>query len=318
MNMNKTILLGSILILLNAPFSFAQLRWQPADSSFGPLPRGIRLFRTNDSLNGRPFIAWYIEADLNDKKLDFTAQASPGERLTPSRFYDAEGSPAVLVNCTFFSFETNQSHNLVMREGKMLAYNLPSLKSSLSDSFYYPTRGALGIYRNRRPDIAWTFTDTAHRWPYAFEASPIVARGSKSDPVIRDLHTLDYWKKWRVRTAVGGGPVLVKDQSVYVTYREEQLFVNGANDRHPRTAIGYTLSGKLILLAIQGRFPGLAEGATLEEEARILINLGCMEALNLDGGGSSCMLVNGKETITPSDKTGQRPVPAVFIIRQKK
>jgi exopolysaccharide biosynthesis protein len=41
-----------------------------------------------------------------------------------------------------------------------------------------------------------------------------------------------------------------------------------------------------------------------------------VEALNLDGGGSSCMLVYGKETIKPSDKK-QRAVPAVFMIREK-
>ncbi|WP_315814388.1 phosphodiester glycosidase family protein [Paraflavitalea speifideaquila] len=62
----------------------------------------------------------------------------------------------------------------------------------------------------------------------------------------------------------------------------------------------------------------MADGATLAEEAKILADLGCIEALNLDGGGSSCVLVNGKETIQPSDKTGQRPVPAVFIIRKRK
>jgi exopolysaccharide biosynthesis protein len=39
--------------------------------------------------------------------------------------------------------------------------------------------------------------------------------------------------------------------------------------------------------------------------------------LNLDGGGSSCMLINGKETIKPSDPTGQRAVPAVFLIKNK-
>jgi exopolysaccharide biosynthesis protein len=59
-------------------------------------------------------------------------------------------------------------------------------------------------------------------------------------------------------------------------------------------------------------------GASLEEEAAILQQLGCIEALNLDGGGSSCLLVNGKETIKPSDKEGQRAVPAVFMIRSKK
>ncbi|WEK34436.1 MAG: phosphodiester glycosidase family protein [Candidatus Pseudobacter hemicellulosilyticus] len=314
--MMKTILLGSILLILSAPFSFAQLRWQPADSSYGPLPKGIKLYRTSDSLNGRPFQAWYLEADLNNRQLDFTAQVGRGQRFTPSKYYEQEGKPLVVVNTTFFSFETNQNLNLVIRNGKLQAYNLPAVKSIRSDSFYYPTRGAIGIRKNRKPDVAWVFTDTAARWPLAFEANPIVAKGATPDPTIKDLHTLEYWKKWRMHTAVGGGPVLVKDQSVYITNREEQLFVDGLNDLHPRTAMGYTLSGKLIILVVQGRFPGVAEGASLQEEARILINLGCMEALNLDGGGSSCMLVNGRETIQPSDKTGQRPVPAVFIIRE--
>ena len=37
----------------------------------------------------------------------------------------------------------------------------------------------------------------------------------------------------------------------------------------------------------------------------------------VDGGGSSCLLVNGKETNTPCDKTGQRPVPAVFMVKKR-
>ena len=81
--------------------------------------------------------------------------------------------------------------------------------------------------------------------------------------------------------------------------------------------MGYTRDGRLIVLAVQGRFPGVAEGATLAQEARILRDLGCYEALNLDGGGSSCMLINGKPTIQPSDKEGQRPVPSVFLIKLK-
>ena len=106
------------------------------------------------------------------------------------------------------------------------------------------------------------------------------------------------------------------DGSIEVTNKQEQMFMNGDNDKHPRTAMGYTPGGKLIILVIQGRFPGIAEGATLMQEAKILQDIGCYEALNLDGGGSSCMLVNGKETIKPSDKEGERPVPAVFIIKK--
>ena len=115
---------------------------------------------------------------------------------------------------------------------------------------------------------------------------------------------------------LGGGPVLLQNGEIHITNNEEIKFAGKAiADKHPRTAMGYTNTGKLIVLVIQGRFPGQAEGATLVQEAAMLKELGCAEALNLDGGGSSCMLVNGKETIKPSDKEGQRAVPAVFIIK---
>ena len=71
-------------------------------------------------------------------------------------------------------------------------------------------------------------------------------------------------------------------------------------------------------MVIEGRFPGKSEGVSLVDEAKLLKDIGCVEALNLDGGGSSCLLINGKETIQPSDKEGQRPVPAVMLIKVKK
>jgi len=315
--LKRSFLLGSILFVLNVPFSFARQNWQRADSLFAPLPPGIKVFYSKDSLNGRPFSAYFVEADLKDKKLDFTAQTGHGKRYTPSQYYANENQPYLVVNATFFSFNTNQNLNLVMKDGVQVAYNNPSLKSKGVDSFYYPTYGAIGINKRRNADVAWIFTDTTMRWPYAFQERPVVAKGTTPDPTIRNLNTLDRWKWWRMKTAVGGGPVLVKDHEIFIPFREEQKFVNGENDRHPRTAMGYTSNGQLIILVVQGRTPGVAEGTTLKETAIILRDLGCVEAVNLDGGGSSCMLVNGKETIKPSDKEGQRPVPAVFIIQRK-
>ena len=115
-------------------------------------------------------------------------------------------------------------------------------------------------------------------------------------------------------------PVLLQNGEIKITNNEERKFGGKAiNDKHPRTAMGYTKDNKLIILVVQGRFANIAEGASLTQEAQILKDLGCVEALNLDGGGSSCLLVNGKETIKPSDKAGeQRAIPAVFIIKQKK
>ena len=309
----KNVLILFLLLAFN--FSFGQIRWKTVNTN--NLPPGIRLFTTNQDLNGRPFIAYYVEANLKNKNLEFTTQVSDAKRKTPSQFYESENAPAIVVNGTFFSFTTNQNLNVVIRNGKMLSYNVPALKSLKSDSFYYPTRSAIGIKRNGRADVAWIFTDTAERWPYAFQTRPIVARGKTADPSLVDLNTIDPWKWWKVKTAIGGGPVLLQEGRINITNQEEQMFVNGFADLHPRTAMGYTKQNKLIILVIQGRAPGVAEGATLFEEAQILADLNCYEALNLDGGGSSCMLVNGQETIKPSDKEGQRPVPTVFLIRQR-
>jgi exopolysaccharide biosynthesis protein len=123
-------------------------------------------------------------------------------------------------------------------------------------------------------------------------------------------------KRWKMRTAIGGGPVLVHDGKIRITNNEERMFIGKAkDDLHPRTAMGYTHDGRLIILAVEGRRKGIAEGSSLTDLAEILLALGAKEALNLDGGGSSCLLVMGKETIKPSDKEGQRAIPGVFLIR---
>lgn len=315
--MKKDCLAFITLFLLTTPFCFAQLHWKKVSNDFDSLPKSIRIFKTTDSLNGRPFKAWCAEIRLKDKHLEFTTQTGRGKCYTPSEYYAMEGNPYIVINGGYFSYQTHQNLNVIIRNGKMEAYNIPALKSLYSDSFYYATRSAFGLTKKRWPDIAWIFTDTAKRWPYAFQSRPVIAKGSNPDPSLNDLHTLEQWKWWKMYTAIGGGPVLVQDGAVFISNKEEQLFAYETDDRHPRTAIGYTRNRRLIILVIEGRSPGIAEGATLEEEARIMIELGCIEALNLDGGSSSCMLVNGKATNQPAIKEGQRPVASVFMVKKK-
>jgi len=108
----------------------------------------------------------------------------------------------------------------------------------------------------------------------------------------------------------------MSEGQINITNDDERKFAGKAIlDYHPRTAMGYKKDGTLIIMAIQGRMKGIAAGITLTELANLFQQLGCYEAINLDGGGSSCLLVNGKETIKPSDPTGQRPVPAVFYVK---
>ncbi len=290
--------------------------WALTDSAFGVLPSGVHVYRTVDSLDGRPQVAYYVSAPLKDKDLLFTTQVGYGKRLTPAQYFVQEGQPLLVINTSFFSFKTNGNLNLVVRDGKMLAWNQPSRRTKKDSLYHYTTRSALGISRDRKADVAWIFTDSTQALPYAYEDGPVIAEGVDSIPKLEAMHD-SHWRRWKMEVAAGGGPVLVYDGKIRVTNEEEGLFIHGEKDMHPRSALGYTRDGRLIVLAVQGRTPGVAAGVTLAQEAKILLDLGCYEALNLDGGGSSCLLVNGKETIHPSDKEGERPVPAVFMIGRR-
>ena len=295
----------------------AQTHWQNVDSLYSPLPPSVHVFYTNDSINGKPNIAYYVSAELKDKHLDFAAQVGNGKRFTPSQYFEKEGQPLVVVNCTFFEFVHNSNLNLVMNDGKLLAYNIESIAGRGKDTFTYrhTLNSAIGISKKRNADVAWLYTDSSFRVPYASQ----VAVESVKDSSIKFRYNTAVLKKWKMKTAVGGGPVLLQNGDIKISNNEELKFSGkqGLTDKHPRTCMGYTKNGKLIIMAIQGRFPAIAEGANLTQEAQLLKELGCEEALNLDGGGSSCLLVNGKPTIKVSDKEGQRPVPGVFIVKNK-
>ena len=66
--------------------------------------------------------------------------------------------------------------------------------------------------------------------------------------------------------------------------------------RHPRTAIGLKPDGTVVMLVADGRHRGEAEGLSLPELTRILHWIGCCDAVNLDGGGSSTMYIKERGT----------------------
>lgn len=300
-------------------FTQTSIVWEDVSSQFGPLPASVQVFKTISSIEGKPNIAYYVKAKLDDKNLLFDADTTFQRRLTPKQFYTKNGQPLVVVNTTFFSFTTHQNLNVVIKDGKTVAYNQERNVYAPGDS----TRklkvynSAIGISKKGKADVAWVKTDSSKTKTYATQGPVYTGNFFIKTPSGNRTIDTDHFKKWKVETAVGGGPVLVQHDEVKVTNNEERKFGGKAiNDKHPRTAMGYTADGYLIILAVEGRNKGVAEGASLTELAQMLQAIGCVEALNLDGGGSSCLLVNGKETIAPSDKV-QRPIPAIFLITKK-
>ncbi len=100
---------------------------------------------------------------------------------------------------------------------------------------------------------------------------------------------------------ISGGPYLVKDGKIFVDVNEQKLTAIGG--RNPRTAIGFTEDYRLIMVTIDGREES-SVGITLMDLAELMKSFGCVYAMNLDGGGSTVMYVNGKVVNSPVVKGG--------------
>lgn len=291
----------------------AQNTWHRIDSLFGDLPPSFHVFKSNTPVGGEPNVMYYVSVPL--KGFHFTADTSMNRRLTPDEYYSKNGQPLLVVNAGFFTFADHRNLNAVVQNGRLVGYNAQTAQGRGADTGYYlmPFYGTFGIRRNGTADIAWTYSDSARRKLYATQTP--VPYFKTTAPLSGKKVIRTGFRKWKVETAVGGGPVLVQNSQVRVTNNEERKFAGKAiDDRHPRTGIGYTPDGRVIVFVCEGRSDAAA-GLTLTQMARVMQELGCEEALNLDGGGSTSLLVNGREVNTPSSKGEQRPVPSVFIVK---
>jgi Phosphodiester glycosidase len=106
--------------------------------------------------------------------------------------------------------------------------------------------------------------------------------------------------------AVGGDPILLRDGA--------PTSICTSCARAPRTGLGVTADGRILLVVIDGRRPRWSRGATLGELRTILSDLGAVDALNLDGGGSSEMVVEGDVVNRPSDGHERRITNAILIL----
>jgi exopolysaccharide biosynthesis protein len=111
--------------------------------------------------------------------------------------------------------------------------------------------------------------------------------------------------------------MLVYNNEIRISDKEELIDINNTSSRS-RSAIGHNTAGIVLILAVQGdnQVPGYA-GLNLQELAAMMKDLGCSYAMNLDGGGSTSMIVGGRQTVKPSATGVERPVVSVLMIKRK-
>lgn len=116
-----------------------------------------------------------------------------------------------------------------------------------------------------------------------------------------------------VEHIISGGPYLIKDGQIYIDVTAQKL--GSITGKNPRTAIGYTKDNEFIMVTVDGREQS-SVGMTLTQLAKFMQELGCVNAMNLDGGGSSVMYVNGRVVNNPA-QSGGIPISNALTISEK-
>ncbi len=218
------------------------------------------------TIMSEPVRAHILDVTGIGSKYLFGVLGSYGALIPPTVFAKQSGAVAV-VNGGYFSTHPNRAMGLVAAHGRVL----------------YPPhagnhiRGAVGFHPNGIV-VDWI--------------------GPEDIRENRIVSTKESWNS--CYAALGAGPLLVKrGQSRVQTDEEGFNFIQ----RAPRTAIGKTDDERIVLIVIDGRQPDWSAGVTLGELADLFLSLRTSEALNLDGGGSSVMVIQNQIVNRPSDNT---------------
>jgi len=125
-------------------------------------------------------------------------------------------------------------------------------------------------------------------------------------------------EQWtQAQDIVGGAGLLVHQGKPMTDWSSEQLRAGFDTERHPRTMIGATRGSAVWLVTVDGRNPSISLGMTFAELTNLAQKLNLVYALNLDGGGSTTMVVKGKIVNHPSDATGARKVSDALIVTRR-
>ncbi|MFI6326158.1 phosphodiester glycosidase family protein [Nonomuraea sp. NPDC050556] len=147
-------------------------------------------------------------------------------------------------------------------------------------------------------------------WEHAWEGWTITV-----DTKVTDLRTDKTLKLTPDLNIIAGSVGLVRNGRVKITAKQDgHDSVNMILRRHPRTLAGVTRNGSLILATVDGRNPGVTVGANFIEAAQLMRWLGAVQAINLDGGGSSAMVVGNKVVNKPSDGVERGVGDALLIL----
>lgn len=276
------------------------------------LPESVKVYKTEDPLNGRNLRAWYAIASPSD--VDFRVLYNPEKETVEAQAAAAEGC-LVLINGGIFG--TGPIGFAVM-DGVKTPWRVADGQKvdceQWGGGILHPvTRGLFGVDKDGVPGVGWGTATEAGKVSVYPRPIPTMA-GLTAYPQASATFPCAP-ADWQPFNAITCGPVLLYDgrcpiddtswndgendfwntnyelmaDDIYGVTNYEGVTASGNPDR---TAVGYTADGKVILFICDGRIAD-SRGATTLELSRIMKGLGCTGALNLDGGGSTGMWAAG-------------------------
>lgn len=299
---------------VRAVFDPTTIGWERTET-FGTLPAYLSVYKYTKTVDSKLVQAYLAVADMKSTAARFTVLGEKTGVQTPTQFYTSNTLPAIVMNGGYFWDGT--SLGLIIRGGKTINPDQPMVWRTYNgaSTVYYPTTGVFGLNTNGSFSTNWCYSPDANTI-YTY-TSPSPNKAGDAPQIFPSSTFPTQGTIWGPGEAIGAGPILIKD-GVYKNLWEPEMFDAssgiGPTSNNPRSAIGYIPSGYLLFFVCEGRnMTANTPGLTLENVADLFMEAGCTEAINLDGGGSSCMLINGKETIKPSDGK-QRSVTSAVVI----
>ena len=269
------------------------------------LPRGVEVFEGEDV--NAPLKAWVARIDARQPGIDIQVTASDDEDGRESVSDMVQGADACLgVNGGYFrENDSGFEHiGLLISNGVFVHSAIPGV--IVDDTRYPVRRSTLGLDADNEVRIGWVSSkdDSSYWWSRPVPNMAGIPY-SQEDSVAGSF--------WMARDAVSAGPMLLEDGQPRVAIDEEVFFQTTIPEVHPRTAAGVDADGRLLLMVVDGRQRS-SRGVSLDELAGLMLEFGAIDALNLDGGGSSTFIVRDELLNKPAGATYQREVVSAIII----
>lgn len=270
---------------------------------------GVEIYKTTSQLNGRNFNAWYAVADPSEVDFRVLYPETVGSKKTISAQAEAADGCLALINGAIYG---NYNIGAIITEGKMSQEwhgEIEGCYWGTDNQLYQLTRPIIGVDKDGKAGAYWVGVPQQGTFYYYDRPQPNVVGQAKYGKVTATSPVAA--SAWEPYFAISCGPMVLYDGKVCADNSmvdDTHYYTNfecwdesGVYSAHPdRTAAGVTADGKIVLFVCDGRIDE-SQGAYIKELGPIMKSIGCIHAMNLDGGGSTGMWVKGAGMINYKD-----------------